>query len=137
MTKLLQDIWVIADSGLVLFHRVFDENVDVTLFGGLLTAINSFAEELSKGGLSNFELANKRFSLLKKKNYLFIANASRKHNSKKIKQELELIMRKFFELYPEHILNNWNGDTTLFNNFEKEIEESLEEIMKKLKDAFW
>ncbi|MFX1410411.1 MAG: hypothetical protein ACFFA6_08660, partial [Promethearchaeota archaeon] len=94
-------------------------------------------EELSKGGLSNFELANKRFSLLKKKNYLFIANASRKHNSKKIKQELEIIMQKFFELYPEHILNNWNGDTTLFNNFDKEIEESLEEIIKKLEDAFW
>ena len=137
MTKLLQDIWILADSGIVLFHRVFDEKVDATLFGGLLSALNSFAEEVSRGSLSNLEMANKRFSILKKKNHLFISNASKKHNLKKVKQELEFIMNKFFEVYPEEVLNNWNGDTTLFNNFEKEIDESLEGLIKKLEEAFW
>jgi hypothetical protein len=137
MTKLLQDIWILADSGVVLFHRVFDENIDATLFGGMLSAINSFAEELTKGGLSNFELANKFFILLKKENYLFIANASKKYNFKKLKQELEIIMGKFFELYPKDLLNNWNGDTSLFTGFEKEVEESLEDTIQKLEKAFW
>ena len=137
MTKIIQDIWILDDAGIVLFHRVFDENVDVNLFGGLLSAMNSFAEEISKGSLSNFELAEKRFSILKKKNYLFIANASKKHNIKKIKQELEYITNKFFELYQEQVLNNWNGNTQLFKNFEKEIEESLEIILEKLEKAFW
>ena len=71
MTKIIQDIWILDDAGIVLFHRVFDENVDVNLFGGLLSAMNSFAEEISKGSLSNFELAEKKFSILKKRNYLF------------------------------------------------------------------
>lgn len=137
MTKLLQDIWILEDSGIVLFHRVFDEKVDVNLFGGLLSAINSFAEEVSNGGLSNFELAEKRFSVLKKNNYLFIANASKKHNLKRIKQELENLTKKFFELYQEQVLNNWNGDTRLFSNFENEIEEYLEAIIGKLEKAFW
>ncbi|MFX0106281.1 MAG: hypothetical protein ACFE75_12445 [Candidatus Hodarchaeota archaeon] len=137
MTKLIQDLWILDDSGIVLFHRVFDEKVDVNLFGGLLSAINSFAEELSKGGLSNFELANKKFSLLKQKNYLFIANASKKHNLKKVNKELQNIMNKFFTLYQENLLNNWNGDTRIFTSFEKEIEESLESILEKLEKAFW
>lgn len=137
MTKLIQDIWILDDSGIVLYHRVFDEKVDADLFGGLLSALNSFAEELSKGGLSNFELANKKFSLLKRKNYLFIANSSKKHNLKRVNQELNNIMNKFFELYQENLLNKWNGDTRIFSNFENEIEESLEGIIEKLEKAFW
>jgi hypothetical protein len=137
MTKLLQDIWIVEDSGIVLFHRVFDEKVDATLFGGLLTALNSFAEEITTGGLSNFELAGKRFYLLKQKNYLFIANASNKYTFKKVKIELDGIMQKFFELYSDTLLNNWNGDTSLFKNFDSKIEDSLEGIIKKLEEAFW
>ena len=137
MTKLLQDIWIIEDSGIVLFHRVFDEKVDATLFGGLLTALNSFAEEIASGGLSNFELAGKRFYILKKKNYLFIANASNKYNVKKVKIELDEVMQKFFELYSNILLNNWNGDTSLFSSFEYKIEDSLEGMIEKLEKAFW
>ena len=137
MTKLIQDLWILEDSGIVLFHRVFDEKVDANLFGGLLSALNSFAEEISKSGLSNFELSNKRFSLLKAKNYLFIANASKKINLKKVHSELEIIKDRFFEYYQDDVLNNWNGDTRLFSNFENKIEDSLEQIIEKLEKAFW
>ena len=137
MTKLLQDIWIVEDSGIVLFHRVFDEKVDATLFGGLLTALNSFAEEITPGGLYNFELADKKFYILKNKNYLFIANASNKHNYKKVKIELHAIIKKFFELYSDILLDNWNGDTSLFKNFEYKIEDSLEGVIKKFEEAFW
>ena len=137
MTKLIQDLWILDDSGIVLFHRVFDETVDANLFGGLMSALNSFAEEISKSGLSNFEISNKRFSLLKDKNYLFIANASKNHNLKRVNHELELIKNKFFEQYQEEVLTNWNGDTNLFKSFVKKIEDSLEQIIEKLEKAFW
>jgi len=137
MTKLIQDLWILDDSGIVLFHRVFDETVDANLFGGLMSALNSFAEEISKSGLSNFEISNKRFSLLKDKNYLFIANASKNHNLKRVNHELELIKNKFFEQFQEEVLTNWNGDTNLFKSFVKKIEDSLEQIIEKLEKAFW
>lgn len=137
MTKLIQDLWIMDESGIVLFHRVFDEKVDANLFGGLMSALTSFAEEISKGGLSNFELASKKFSLLKKKNYLFIANSSKKHKLKKVSEELENIISKFFDYYQEDVLNNWNGDTNLFSSFAQIIEEYLEEIIERLEKAFW
>jgi len=137
MTKLIQDLWIIDESGIVLFHRVFDETVDVNLFGAMMSALNSFAEEITKSGLTNFEVTNTRFSLLKDKNYLFIANASKNHNVEKINHELESIRNKFFEAYKEEVLAHWNGDTNLFKNFIKKIEESFENIIEKLDKAFW
>ncbi len=137
MTKLIQDLWILEDSGIVLFHRVFDEIIDANLFGGMMSALNSFAEVLTKSGLSNFEVSNKQFSLLKDGNYLFIANASNKRKLKKLNQELELIKNKFFETYHEELLNNWNGDTNLFDSFKQQIEESFEGLIGKLEESFW
>jgi hypothetical protein len=137
MAKLIQDIWILLDSGIVVFHRVYDENLDVQLFGGLMTTLDLFAEELSKGGLSSFELSNKRFSIIKKNHYLFIANSSKDKKIKKVHQELEKIAEKFFQKYSEDLLYNYDGNIDTFSDFEVEIEDSLEETIKKFQKAFW
>ena len=137
LLKILRDIWILTDSGIVLFHRTYDQNLDEQLFGSLLSALNSFAEEISKGGLSNFELQNKRFTLLKKNNIIFIANSSKKFREKKVMEELKEIVGKFFKLYPPQIIDNWDNDIGFFKNFETEIEESLEETIARFRKAFW
>ncbi len=111
--------------------------MDDQLFGGLMAAINSFVEELIKDGLSSFELQNKRFSILKRNSIIFIAVSSKKIKEKKVLEELQLIAKKFFELYSEDIMTVWDNDTSRFLNFEKEIQSSLEETIKKFQDAFW
>lgn len=137
MVKVLQDIWILdGNSGVVLFHRVFDEKLDVQLFGGLMSALNSFAEILSKEGLTSFELSEKKFGILKRKNILFIGNASKNIKEKKIVEELKVIADKFFEIYSD-ILDTWQGDITMFQSFEKQIEDSLEGTIEKFKKAFW
>ena len=137
MVKLVQDIWILADSGVVLFHRVFNQKLDAQLFGGLMTALNSFAEKLSKGGLTNFELNSKRFSVIKRKGLLFIANSSKTFKIKKVLQELEIIVNKFFETYPEDNLNNFDGNIKQFNNFEIQIGDSLQETIEQFRKALW
>ncbi|KKL70000.1 hypothetical protein LCGC14_2109320 [marine sediment metagenome] len=137
MAKLIQDIWVMADSGIVLFHRVFNQQIDAQLFGGLMTALNVFAEQLSKGGLTNFELSEKRFSVIKKNNLLFIANSSKNQKPKKVAQELDLITERFFELYNYDFMAHFDGNIKQFEAFEREIENSLEETTRKFQNAFW
>ena len=69
MAKVLQDFWILeSESGIVLFHRVIDNQLDVQLFGGLMSALNTFAELLANGGISSFELSKKRCAILKDKN---------------------------------------------------------------------
>lgn len=135
--KVIRDIWILTENGIVLYHRKFDENLDDQLFGGLMSALNSFAEELVDKGLSNFELQDKRYTLLKKNKMIFIANSAKKVKEKKVIQEMLLIVNKFFDLYSEDFLLNWNHNVNVFKNFEKEIEDSLEKTIKKFQDAFW
>ena len=135
--KILQDIWILSEAGIVLFHRIYDEKIDNQLFGSLLSALNSFAEEVVKDGLSNFELQNKRFTFFKKQNLIFIANSSKKLKEKKVMEELEDLAEKFFESYPPQILDNWDNDISIFRDFETQIKDSLEDTIDRFRQAFW
>jgi hypothetical protein len=112
--KVIQDIWILNDAGAVLFNRVFDKKVDEQLIGALISALNLLAEELEKGGLSNFEL-----------------------KEKKVQEEMKHIVDKFFKLYPKEIFDNWDNDVSIFSDFENHIKDSLQDTIDKFEKAFW
>ena len=130
-------MWIISEGGIVVFSRVYEKGLDEQLFGALLTALNSFAEEIAQDGLSNFELSDIRFTILKRAHFIFIANSDKKIKSKKIIQELQTVMEKFFTVYSKEIIDNWDNDVSVFSNFDKEIEDSLDDPIKKMEKAFW
>ncbi|TFG06123.1 MAG: hypothetical protein EU539_08490 [Promethearchaeota archaeon] len=137
MVKIIQDLWILTESGIVVFNRVFDPVVNVQLFGALMTALDSFAKGIGMGeeGLNSFEVRDVRFTILKCEKLLFIANSSRKIKDKRVLEELKKISHIFFKKY-EEILNdfdNWNMEISVFKDFEKDIEDALEEPIKK----FW
>jgi len=136
LVKILEDIWILDPSGVAVFSRVYDPKINEQLFGALMSALNAYAEKLSEGGISNFELSNLRFTIVKKNRLLFIASSKKKNKEKKIVQELQNVSEKFFELYSKE-LDNWDGEITKFKNFENKIEDSLEETLKKFHKAFW
>lgn len=125
-----------SEEGIVLFSRVFDPKVDDQLFGGLMSALNTFAETLSDGGLSNFELSDKRFALMKMNKLLFVANASLTVKDKKLRDEIKKIAEKFFTKYSVDLIKEWNYDISIFYDFKKEIEDALEDPMKKFWNGF-
>ncbi len=133
MVKAIQDIWIQRSEGIVIFSRVFHQTVEEQLFGALMSALNSFALEIASGGINNFEIQNIRFTIKKKQNLLFIVNSSKKFKEKKILSELEQIADKFIEMYPETVLEDWDGSVDRYKSFEKEISNALEDPVKK----FW
>ena len=52
-------------------------------------------------------------------------------------KELNSVADKFFSIYEPEFLKHWNGDTSVFANFEIEIKDSLKETISKLVKAFW
>lgn len=124
--RILQDIWIIHKSGIVIFHRAFKESMSPQAFGAMMSALNSFAEQLTEGGLSNFELYNKKFTIVKNFNLTFIANSSKEYNQKKINRELEKVSKKFLKLYSEKI-KDYKGQIGAFTQFEEVIKDSLED----------
>ena len=133
MAKAIQDIWIQRTEGIVIFSRVFHQTVEEQLFGALMSALNSFAQEIASGGINNFEIQNIRFTIKKKPNLLFIVNSSKKFKEKKILAELEQIADKFIEMYPETTLEEWDGEIDRYKSFENAISDALEDPVKK----FW
>lgn len=127
--KVFQDIWILDRSGIVIFHREFDKLVSPQLFGAMMSALNHFAEQLAEGGLSNFELQNTRFTIIKQSGLIFVANSSREFNQKKVSKELKKISNKFLKLYSDE-LKNFKGQIGAFAEFKKEIKDTLEEKPK-------
>ncbi|MFX1275593.1 MAG: hypothetical protein ACFFBP_00280 [Promethearchaeota archaeon] len=136
MAKVIQDLWILMDTGVVLYHRTFDTHLSDQLFGGLMSALNTFAETIVEGGLSSFELSNKRFNLLKKQGLFFVSNSDKKHKEKKIIPELEKVADKFTERFPEGFFEQWDNDVSIFQKFEDQIGDQLEDPIKKFWDGF-
>lgn len=136
MGKILRDIWILNSDGITMYSRVYNPKVNEQLFGAVMSAINKFAEKVADGGISSFELSDKKFSIEKRNNILFVANAATDEKDKKIKQELSNISNKFFKIYSEE-LKNWDGDVSIFSDFEEQIENSLKDTVKKFRKAFW
>ena len=137
MPKILKDLWILTENGVVLFSRVFDQTINPQLFGGLMSALNMFAEKLTDGGISNFEMSDLRFVIVKRRSFLFIGSSLNKTKEKRVIEELKLISDMFFEVYNE-ILINWDNDVNHFSDFGDYIDKSLEkQSIKNLKDAFW
>jgi hypothetical protein len=130
--RVFQDIWILDRSGIVVFHREYDKVVSPQLFGAMMSALNMFAEQLAEGGLSNFELKETRFTIIKKSGLIFVANSSKKFNQKKINKELQKLSTRFINLYAEK-LKKFKGEIGAFSDFITEIEDFLEKKPEQLK----
>lgn len=137
MGKILRDIWILTKTGVTLFSRVMSEKINPQIFGGIMSALNIYAEKLTNGGISNFTLSNIRFAIIKRNNLLFIGNASSKIKIKRVVSELELISEKFIIMYPKEVLENWDSDVALFTDFKNQIDNSLENAAAKFQKSFW
>lgn len=137
MVKVIQDLWILTDAGIVLFNRVYDPKVSAQLFGALMTALDSYSKEIGMGhgGINNFEIKNIRFTIIRNRNLLFVANSSKKFKEKKVLNELDKISERFITKYSEFFndFENWNMEISMFSDFEEEIEDTLANPVKK----FW
>ena len=125
LPRTLIDFWVLTDNGIVLYSKVSDQKVNPQLFGALMSALNKFAEKLTDGGISNFEMSDLRFVIIKRRKFLFIGSSSNKTKEKKVIDDLLLISDQFFELYAEALIN-WDNNVETFSDFGDHIEQFLE-----------
>jgi hypothetical protein len=134
LNKVIRDLWILTEDGTAVFSRIYEQELKVQLFAMLMSALNSFAMEISTTGISNFELNNVRFDILKKNKMLFIATSSPKFKKKFILNELEIISKQFFEKYGYDISNNWDGEISKFTDFIKVVNKSVEKRVQSFLD---
>jgi hypothetical protein len=128
VADIVRDLWILTEDGLTIFSQVINPKIDHQVFGGLMSALNMFAETLSNDGMSNFELSSIRFTIEKKDHLIFVATSSNDVKPKKIMKELKIISKKFFQTYPKEIIDNWSTNIAAFRDFNKHITDSFAEM---------
>ena len=118
----LDDFWILTKTGVLIYQSSKEKSYDEQFFGMLLSALNMFAEQISNGGLSSFDLANKRFSFIEKNQIIFLGSSASNLKEKTAKKELEAVIKLFFKLYPEDLMNNWTGNVHIFSKLKSEME---------------
>ena len=78
------------------------------------------------------ELNNKRFTIIRKGELLFIANSSNKINHKKVVKQLGKVSKKFLKLYSDK-LKSFKGEIGAFREFKDIIKDELADKT----DKFW
>jgi hypothetical protein len=124
MTKFVQDLWILLKTGAVIFHyssSSHENKQDPNIMGAILSAVDTYSEQLSEGGVSSFQFVNKRLTFLKTHNMMFVVSTQTKTKPKKIQQFLNDTSDDFFNLYTVDALENWEGDFDFFDEFNKEL----------------
>ncbi len=130
MSKGFDDLWILTESGTVIFNiNNSGRKLDPQFFGMIITAVNSFSKTIVKDGLSKIELLNKRYDFLKQNELLFITCTSSEVKEKNIEKSLNKIAETFFEHYPIDFSRKWDGDVSLFKSFESEFRKKIEKTI--------
>ncbi|MHA1145113.1 MAG: hypothetical protein ACTSRW_10280 [Candidatus Helarchaeota archaeon] len=148
---MIYDFYILERSGTCIFHQAFSaldrKQVEADLISGFFSAMCLFSREIADKHLEILELEDVRLVFTEDKldnqEYIFVAFVDENESVLQIQDILKKISKKFFQNY-KHILKNWNRDTEIFTDFQKQIEliiikadidrfmliEKLEEIVK-------
>lgn len=132
----LDELWILTKGGIVLFRKIDQDVIEEQLFGALMSALSTFSENLSEGGLKSFSFSDKTYTLIKENNFIFVGSHAKKKKEKKISKELKYIATIFFSSYPndllQNIMNNWDGDVNVFSDFENFLSEDPEDKLRSI-----
>lgn len=124
MPSFISDLWIFSKDGLPLIEVFNNDEINSTLIGAFLSAIESFSFKLSGAGLKSINLGENKFiltSCLEGNVYLAI-KCDLKVKNKKIERIFKIIIEYFEELYTSEDIKTWDGDLTFFNKLKDRID---------------
>ncbi|MFX1574716.1 MAG: hypothetical protein ACFFB0_18425 [Promethearchaeota archaeon] len=86
-------------------------------------------KHIGEGELSNIEWGDKLITIKKKENIIFIACTDPEVKENKITEELDLICNKFFDIYPIILIEDFNGDRSIFSNSEQRFFSEIKHLI--------
>lgn len=127
---MINAIWIIRkDDSICIFHQKFHgKTIDRDLFSGFLSGMYSFSEEVTEtGGIEIMEL--KDMSLLYGifSDLIFIFAVTKDEDVDYLRKKIKDISKIFIDKYDD-LLEDWNGEVSIFEPFERDLNLILEKI---------
>lgn len=119
---LIEEIWVISNSGVTLFNQNTNYAIDRQLFGAFIYSINNFATNLTNNELKSMDIGENRINFCKcsETGILIVCKSSTKIRKELINQYLEKI-RKSIIMNLGKELSSWNGDESIGDSIGKYV----------------
>jgi len=134
----IDEFYVIAESGLCYYSKSREREVDRSLFSGFLTALNSLSQQISSEGMSSLVLQNRKYTISKLEGLLFIARTDVKMKDNVVRKELEEMQHIFLDNFsPSTLKESWDGDVSVFENLDAQFDKYfLESAAKRMASLF-
>ncbi len=135
---LVDEFYIIADSGLCLYSKSRKDQVDQTLFSGFLTALNSLSEEISSRNIDSLTLKNEKYIISKLEHLYFIVRTSPKAKDSEIRKILAEMEQIFLQNFSSKDLEQkWDGNLNKFELLNKKYEKFFIDSVKNRMESLF
>ncbi len=114
----LSDFWIITETGVEIFSHSPGLEVNLTLFGGFISALQTFSQEVIKKRMDAFLIGGLRYSFYfeKEKNFFILGRSEISEPEKSVDYILKQVYDRFHQEFGKR-LQKFTGDVTGFQNF--------------------
>jgi len=132
---IIRECLIIFESGTVLFHRKYQtgSSTDIILRSGLISALYNYATEVEADNIDILQMS--KVSLFFKKReqpLLFVFFIESDVNPLWCEEEINLLIERFFQKFPEVLWKREIVDLSNFYSFDKDADEILLALGKKI-----
>jgi len=116
----IKDFWIVTETGIEIFCYAPDTPINPTLFGGFISALQSFSEEISQKKMESFVIGNLRYSFYSEegKPIFIIGRANVQELETRVTKVLSILYQKFYNEYKRFLIK-FSGNVNPFQNFKK------------------
>ena len=120
----LEDLWIFTQAGIEIFSYNPKLILDPTLFGGFVSALHSFSQEITKETLKSFVIGISRYTIYAepRQNLHILGRSQLSVPENTVIRILQLINQVFYEKYEKFIVN-FTGNVLPYENFNEYLSE--------------
>ncbi len=127
--KLFENIAVLDKKNNIVFERVNDQEFCSEFFGQVLVAFEGLTKNIADGELSNIEWGDKLITIKKKEDIIFLACTDPDVKENKVNEELDIVCNRFFDIYPLVLIEDFEGDRSIFSNSEQRFFSEIKHLI--------
>jgi len=124
MPGIFQELWIFSQDGLPLADFCEDDGMNKELLGPILSAMKSFAQEITGKELHSFTLGNVKLTCMSAFNgkIFLVGRTPLKTKDKTLKKACSIICKIFEDMYDPSEIENWDGDLAFFDRFKDKLD---------------
>ena len=124
MGHIVEELWIFSRDGIPLIEIFKNTQVDNILVGGFLSAIKTFADEVSGQNLNSLSIGKQNFHIASclEDYVLLVCKSSSKVSQKRIKKVMDIIIKFFEDMYSKKDIEVWDGNVSYFDKLKDKLE---------------